>query len=36
VRTLPAPITELVAATCRHVRRRDRLGGILSEYRHAA
>ena len=36
LRTLPAPIPELVAATCLHVRRRDRLGGILHEYRHAA
>ena len=36
LRTLPAPIPDLVAATCLHVRRRDRLGGILHEYRHAA
>jgi hypothetical protein len=36
LRTLPEPIPELVAATCLHVRRRDCLGGILHEYRHAA
>jgi len=33
---LPAPIPELAAATYLHVRRCDRLGGILHEYRHAA
>jgi putative transposase len=33
---LPSPIPELTAATRLHVRRRDRLGGILHEYRHAA
>ena len=33
---LPAPIPELAAATHLHVRRYDRLGGILHEYRHAA
>jgi putative transposase len=33
---LPAPIPELAAATHLHVRRLDRLGGILHEYRHAA
>ena len=36
LRALPAPIPELAAATRLHVRRRDRLGGILHEYRHAA
>jgi putative transposase len=36
LRPLPAPVPELVAATCLHVRRRDRLGGILHEYHHAA
>jgi putative transposase len=33
---LPAPILELAAATHLRVRRCDRLGGILHEYRHAA
>ena len=36
LRALPAPIPELAAATCLHVRRRDRLGGILHDYQHAA
>jgi len=36
LRALPAPVPELVAATCLHVRRRDHLGGILHEYHHAA
>jgi putative transposase len=36
LRALPAPASELVAATCLYVRRRDRLGGILHEYHHAA
>jgi len=36
LRALPAPVPELVAAACLHVRRRDRLGGILHEYHHAA
>ena len=36
LRALPAPIPELVAATRLHVRRRDRLGGLLHEYHHAA
>jgi len=36
LRALPAPIPEPDAATRLHVRRRDRLGGILHEYRHAA
>jgi putative transposase len=35
-RALPAPIPELDAATRLHVRRRDRLGGILHEYQNAA
>jgi hypothetical protein len=33
---LPPPIPEPDGATRLHVRRRDRLGGILHEYRHAA
>ena len=33
---LPSPIPEPGAATRVHVHRRDRLGGILHEYRHAA
>ena len=33
---LPPPIPEPAAATRLHVRRRDRLGGILHEYQHAA
>ena len=36
LRALPAPASELVAAPCLYVRRRDRLGGILHEYHHAA
>ncbi len=36
LRTLPAPIPEPTAAGRLHVHRRDRLGGILHEYRHAA
>ena len=36
LRALPAPIPEPDAATRLHVHRRDRLGGILHEYRHAA
>ena len=36
LRALPSPITEPGAAIRLHVRRRDRLGGILHEYRHAA
>ena len=36
LRALPSPIPELAAATHLHVRRCDRLGGILHEYRHAA
>jgi len=33
---LPSPIPEPTAATRLHVHRRDRLGGILHEYQHAA
>lgn len=33
---LPAPIAEPGAAARLHIHRRDRLGGILHEYRHAA
>jgi hypothetical protein len=33
---LPSPIPELAAATRLHIHRRDRLGGILHEYRQAA
>jgi putative transposase len=36
LRPLPPPIPELDATTRLHVRRRDRLGGILHEYQHAA
>jgi transposase InsO family protein len=36
LRALPSPIPELAAATHLHVRRCDRLGGILHEYRNAA
>jgi putative transposase len=36
LRALPTPIPEPGAATRLHVRRRDRLGGILHEYQHAA
>ena len=36
LRTLPAPIPEPTAAGRLHVHRRDHLGGILHEYRHAA
>ena len=36
LRALPPPIPELTTATRLHVRRRDRLGGILHEYQHAA
>ena len=35
-RALPSPITEPGAAIRLHVHRRDRLGGILHEYQHAA
>jgi putative transposase len=33
---LPAPIADLSEITHLHIRRRDRLGGILYEYEHAA
>ena len=36
LRALPPPIPEPDATTRLHVHRRDRLGGILHEYRHAA
>jgi putative transposase len=36
LRALPPPIPEPDAATGLHVHTRDRLGGILHEYRHAA
>jgi transposase InsO family protein len=36
LRALPPPIPELAAATHLDDRRRDRLGGILHEYQHAA
>ena len=35
-RTLPEPIPNLADGTRLHVRRLDRLGGILHEYQHAA
>lgn len=36
LRALPSPITEPDAVTRLHIYRRDRLRGILHEYRHAA
>jgi putative transposase len=36
LQALPSPIPEPGAATRLHIHRRDRLGGILHEYRHAA
>jgi transposase InsO family protein len=36
LRPLPSPIPEPDAVTRLHIDRRDRLGGILHEYRHAA
>jgi putative transposase len=36
LRPLPPPIPGPDAATRLHIHRRDRLGGILHEYRHAA
>jgi hypothetical protein len=33
---LPSPIPEPDVATGLHIHRRDRLGGIFHEYRHAA
>jgi hypothetical protein len=36
LRPLPAPLTEPDQITHLDIRRRDRLGGILHEYHHAA
>jgi putative transposase len=36
LRALPSPITEPDSDAGLHVRRRDRLGGILREYQNAA
>jgi transposase InsO family protein len=36
LRALPSPITEPDSDAGLHVRRRDRLGGILHEYQNAA
>jgi hypothetical protein len=36
LRALPPPIPEPDATSCLHIHRRDRLGGILYEDRHAA
>jgi uncharacterized membrane-anchored protein len=36
LRPLPRPITDPAALTCLHIRRHDRLGGLLHEYDHAA
>jgi putative transposase len=36
LRALPMPLSPPTAATRLHIRRRDCLGGILHEYRHAA
>ena len=36
LRALPLPIPETGVATGLHAHRRDRLGGILHEYRYAA
>lgn len=36
LRTLPQPITDQAAVTHLDIRRRQRLGGILNEYHHAA
>ncbi|MBP2329175.1 hypothetical protein JOF56_009560 [Kibdelosporangium banguiense] len=33
---LPRPITDQAQITCIDIRRRQRLGGILNEYHHAA
>jgi hypothetical protein len=33
---LPEPITDLATVTHLDIRRRDRLGGIIHEYEHAA
>ncbi len=36
LRPLPQPITDQASITHLHIRRRDRLGGLLNEYEHAA
>jgi len=36
LRAVPAPITDLQRITNINIRRHDRLGGILHEYRYAA
>jgi hypothetical protein len=36
LRPLPGPITDPKQLAYLHIRRRDRLSGILHEYRHAA
>lgn len=36
LRPLPEPITDLATITHIHIRRRDRLGGVIHEYHHAA
>jgi hypothetical protein len=36
LRPLPEPITDLATVTHLDIRRRDRLGGIIHEYEHAA
>jgi transposase InsO family protein len=36
LRPLPAPRTDLSEATQLRIHRRDRLGGVLREYEHAA
>ena len=36
VRPLPEPITDPATITHLHIRRHDRLGGLLHEYEHAA
>jgi hypothetical protein len=36
LRSLPTPIADPDKMACLDIRRRDRLGGILHEYQHAA
>jgi hypothetical protein len=36
LRALPEPITDPATITHLHIHRRDRLGGIIHEYEHAA
>ena len=36
LRTVPAPITDIARIAHLDIRRRDRLGGVLHEYQHAA